>query len=332
MTAPQSVRLAYVVRSGRIESEHFGQAVVCDASGRIVKAFGDTQVATYLRSAAKPFQATTCVRLGAAERFGWTDEDLAVVCASHSAEKEHLDRVRSILARAGLSEEDLGCGPHPPISVVERDRLIRSGVSPRRIHNNCSGKHAGMLAACRAKSWPIEGYLNREHPLQQQNLATMEAFARIPADSIPTGVDGCGVPTFYLPLNALATAYARLADSKLPPADFVSSVTRVAGAMREHPWLVAGRGRFTVELSERAAGRLLLKTGAEGLIAAAIPELGLGLAVKISDGSSRAHPVVVCRILAELVPDLDWSHILKSVNPPMENTRGEAVGEIVAAF
>jgi L-asparaginase II len=190
--------------------------------------------------------------------------------------------------------------------------------------------------------WPIEGYLNREHPLQRQNLSTMETFAGIPAahgsarlraaESIATGVDGCGVPTYYLSLRALAVAYAQLANPLNLPSDMVVAAQRVARAMCEHPFLVAGSGRFTVDLTRQSGGRILLKTGAEGLIAAAIPELGLGLAIKIADGSSRAHPVVVCRILAELLPDLDWTAILKSVNPPIENTRGEVVGEVAAAF
>lgn len=328
----QSERLAYVVRGGRIESEHFGQVAICDSTGNIFKSFGDVEVATYLRSAAKPFQATTCILLGAADRYQWSDEDLAVVCASHSAEPEHLQRVRGILDRAGLSEDDLGCGPHPPISFVEQERLIRAGVSPGRIHNNCSGKHAGMMAACQAKGWSIQSYWDREHPLQQQNLETMGVFARRPVDSIAVGVDGCGVPTYYLPLRALAVAYAQLANPSSLPIDFADPARRVADAMRDHPFLVAGSGRFTVDVTKRSDGRILLKTGAEGLIAAAIPELGLGLAVKITDGSSRAHAVVVGRILAELLPDLDWTSILKLVNPPIENTLGDVVGEVIVAF
>jgi L-asparaginase II len=329
---PAFAVLAYVRRSGRIESEHFGQAVVCDREGRIAAAFGDPAVAVYLRSAAKPFQAVTCLSLGAGERFGWSDDELAVVCASHSASPEHLARVRAILERSGWTPDDLLCGPHPPLDAAERDSLIRAGRPFHRIHNNCSGKHAGMLAACRVQGWDGATYLDREHPLQRENASTMAAFAGLRGRPLETGVDGCGVPTFYLPLDRLATAYARLGRPEAAPVEYVPHAQRVLTAMRERPLLTAGQGRFTVALAERTGGRVVAKTGAEGLFCAAIPELGLGVAVKVADGGERAHAAATCRILREFLPDLDWREIAAASNPPIRNTRGEPVGEIEAAF
>lgn len=329
---PTFAVLVHVRRGGRIESEHFGLAVVCDHEGRIVAAYGEPDVAVYLRSAAKPFQAVTCLRLGVGERFGWGDDELAVVCASHSASPEHLTRVRAILERSGWTADDLLCGPHPPLDAAERDSLIRAGRPFHGIHNNCSGKHAGMLAACRVQGWDGGTYLERDHPLQRENAATMGVFAEIDAETVETGVDGCGVPTFYIPLERLATAYARLARPETLPEEYAPHARRVLTAMRDHPYLTAGRGRFTVGLAERTCGRVVAKTGAEGLFCAAIPELGLGAAVKIADGGERAHAAVVCRILREFLPELDWRAIAAASNPPIRNTRGEPVGEIEAAF
>ena len=328
----QAECIARVTRNGHIESEHFGQVVLCRADGQIERAFGDPDIATFMRSSAKPFQAVTVLQTGAAEKFGWTEEEIALVCASHHAEPDHLAAVRSILKKGGLTEDDLMCGPHPPIHVPSRDALIRAGEPPQRIHNNCSGKHAGMLSACRAAGWDTKTYLNPDHPLQQANQKTVLRFAGLEDEKIPIGTDGCGVPTFYLPIREMAVMYARLANEAKDDATLHEPAARISHALRAHPRMVSGTDQFTAVFGKHVGLRAFSKGGAEGVIGIGIPELGMGMAIKSSDGSSRGLAIVVCRILSELLPDLDWDAIRAAVNPPIKNTRGESVGVIESAF
>lgn len=328
----QAECIARIKRNGHIESEHFGQVVLCHADGRIEHAFGDPDIATFMRSSAKPFQAITVLQTGAADKFGWTEEEIALVCASHHAEPDHLAGVRSILAKAGLTEDDLQCGPHPPIHVPSRDALIKAGQSPTRIHNNCSGKHAGMLSACVAAGWDTKTYLQTDHPLQQMNAKNVARFAGVEGEKIPTGTDGCGVPTFYLPIREMAVMYAQLASEAKNLEDLHQSSARVSHALRAYPRMVSGTDQFTAVFGKHVGFRAFSKGGAEGVIGVGIPELSMGLAIKSSDGSSRALAIVVCRVLAELLPDLNWDAIRAAVNPPIKNTLGESVGTIEAAI
>lgn len=329
--AVPSTLLAVTTRSDRVESEHHGQIAVSDAKGQLLVSFGDPSIPTYMRSSAKPFQAVTAVRHGAADAFFWSDEELAIVCASHAAEPKQQALVRSILAKAGLSPADLKCGPHPPLCTEEKVRLERSGSEPRRIHNNCSGKHAGMLAVCQANGWPAESYLEKKHPVQQANLETMARFCGIEAESIPTGTDGCGVPSFFLPVQAMATAFARLANPSILHGD-EEAAQRVFHAMATQPEMLAGRGRFNTRLSAFLGERAVAKSGAEGVFCIGIRQPALGIAIKISDGNARVHPVVACRLLEEFLPEYPWSDFLSTVDRPILNTLGEAVGRIIPAI
>lgn len=334
----QAALLAVTTRGERVESEHFGHLAVCDPAGNLIASHGDPGHWTFPRSSAKPLQAITALEQGAAERFGWTDEEIAVVCASHAAEPMHQVVVRRILARSGLSAAALGCGPHPPIDGGERRRLERAGQAPARIHNNCSGKHAGMLAASVAQGWPTASYLGADHPLQLENRRTLARFAGVPAEEMPVGVDGCGVPTYSLPLAAMATAFARLANPNLAASrDFISpaderAAAAVGAAMIARPDLLAGTGRFNSQLGAFLGARGLAKSGAEGVFCIGLADRALGIALKVSDGSARVHPAIVCRVLRTLLPDLDWAGFEQTQDNRVRNTLRQTVGQIEAVF
>ena len=276
-----------VWRGDLIQTIHRGRYVVRDTRGELIDSLGDPESYIHLRSTAKPFQALPLVFSGAVDAFGITDEELAVVCASHSAEPKHLAAVRSVLSKAGLSEADLRSGVHPPIYALAAARLARSGEEPRPIHGNCSGKHAGMLAMCAHAGWDPAGYRDPESPLQKLIRRTVAKLCGLEPEAVQLAGDGCGVPVFALPLENLALGFARLAVGGAEdfPKDLSEAVRRVRDAMRAHPYMVAGTGRFDTRLME--ATGLVAKGGAEGIFAAGSPE-GWGLALKVSDGARRA--------------------------------------------
>lgn len=322
------VPLVEVRRSGRLECVHYGHVAVCDGKGQLVLARGDAYQPTYLRSSAKPLQATTVVQLGAALHWGLTDAEIAVICASHGAQPLHIQAVQSILHKCGLKAEALQCGPHEPAHAPSAAALVREGKKPERIHNNCSGKHAGMLAACRYKGWPIDTYLQPEHPLQQENICTVAAFAGMKPVDVAIGVDGCGVPSFYLPLAQLATAYARLANGKDRPEKYAPAAERVVRSMGSHPVHVAYEDHFGAVLLEQVGKHVVAKGGAEGVFAAGLMDRDLGIALKIIDGSSRAIPPVMVRLLEQFLHEVRLDELRKAILKPILNTRGEEVGEL----
>lgn len=286
---------------------------------------GDPAGYVHLRSSAKPFQALPLVFSGAADAFGLTSEELAVACASHSAEPRHLAAVRSILRKAGLSEDDLQNGTHPPMHVPTATRLARNGEQPRRIHGNCSGKHAGMLAVCVHAGWDPAGYRDPESPLQKLVRRTVAKLCGLEPEEVRLAGDGCGVPVFTLPLENLALGFARLAAGGAEdfPEDLLEAVVRIRDAMREYPGMVAGTGRFDTRLME--ATDLVAKSGAEGVFAAASPaEPCWGLALKISDGAHRAVAPAALAALAKRgvrVPE-------EMKTQTVTDLHGEKVGEV----
>lgn len=320
------VPLVEVLRNDRVESVHYGAWAVCDTSGQLVQGRGDARVAFYLRSSAKPLQCATVVHLGAAAQFQLTEAELAVVCASHGAEEVHLQAVGSILRKCGLEETALRCGPHLPLHPPSQERLLRAGHKPLPIHNNCSGKHAGMLAACRQQNWPVDSYLGRDHPLQRANLSTVAIFSAMKESDIGLGTDGCGVPSFYLPLAQLATAYARLANPESLPRDWRSAAEVIVRSMCRHPRLVAYEGHFNTQLLEHLGEHVVAKGGAEGVFAVGIRRGGLGIALKISDGTSRTIPPVVVALLEKFLSPALLETMRRIAFAPLANTRGEPVG------
>ena len=316
---PEDAPLAAVRRGALVESVHRGRLAVCDPEGNVLEAVGDPEAYIYARSSAKPFQALPLVLSGAAEAFGLTDEELAVACASHNAEEPHLAAVRSILEKAGLTEDDLQSGAHLPLYEPVADKLIRSGEDPRPIHGNCSGKHAGMLAVCVHEGYETATYRDPGHPLQRRILGLIAEVCGLREDEVLIAGDNCGVPAFALPLRSLATGLARVATRNALPDELALAALRIGDAMREHPFMVAGTGRFDTDLMRSTD--LLVKGGAEAVLAIGSRD-GWGMVLKISDGALRGvRPVALAALggmgveVPEAVSDVRGLH-------------GEKVGEI----
>ena len=331
---PPGVR---VWRGGEIESIHRVHAAVA-VGGDIVARHGDPETRAWLRSAAKPIQLLPLVEEGLADRFGFTGEELAVMAASHNAEPYHLAAVRSILEKAGLEEGLLRCGAHEPGHDPTAAAMRAAGEEPAPIHNNCSGKHAGMLAVCRAKGWPLDSYLDPEHPLQRRIGAAVADLAGLDEDSLGIAVDGCGAPTFALPVAAMARAWASLARADAAREDDrARAVGRILDAMAAHPEYVAGTARVDTDLMADHGDAVVVKTGAEGVFCAALragaPGTGgpRGLALKVADGASRAQDVALIALLAELgVVDPGEAALEPHARPTVTNRAEAVVGHIDA--
>jgi L-asparaginase II len=321
------------LRGSLVEAVHEVHAAVVDARGQLVARAGDPDLVTFWRSAAKPIQALPLVEDGVTDRFGFTSEELALVCASHSSEPGQVTRVRELLGKIGCGERDLLCGPHPPLSEhVARDYAAR-GVRLTAVYSNCSGKHAGMLALARHHGWPTEFYTRPEHPVQQRCLREISRWTDVAEGDIRTATDGCGVVCFGVPLRNMALAYARLAiaDFGLRIADSKGAgpirnpQSAIVQSMLRHPDLIAGEGRPCTELMRAHPGRVLVKVGAEGVYCALLPRAGLGVAIKVADG----HAVAAALALAAVLEQLGLRPRPASLTArPLVNTRGEPVGEL----
>jgi L-asparaginase II len=307
------VPLAQVIRSGFVESRHYGSVVVLDGKGAVAEEAGDVVAPVFPRSSNKPMQAVGMLRQGLRPA---DPADLAVICASHFGQDFHLSRVQAMLAAAGLDEDALQCPPDLPLEQEARESLLRAGGGPARVQMNCSGKHTGMLLTCLAAGWSYENYRDPAHPLQRALRGAVEDLAGEPVTA--TGVDGCGAPLFALSLTGLATAFLRLVD-----AEPGSPERTVADAMRAHPDLVAGTGAGDTRLMVGVPG-LLAKSGAEGVAAVAIPEVG-AVAVKIDDGAARARLPVLVSALRRL--DLRAS-VLDELAETVVLGGGEPVGAV----
>lgn len=289
--------LIEVRRGPMVESAHRGAAIVCDARGKTVAAWGDTTRPVYPRSAVKPLQAIALVETGAVDQFAVSAAELALACASHNGSPEHVAAVAAWLARIGLSGDDLECGAHAPSGADAALVLACKGEAPTRLHNNCSGKHTGMLATALATGAATRGYSSADHSVQRRNRTIMGEMAGEDLDRAPTGIDGCGIPTVAMSLTGLARAMARIAaPDALAPARR-DAVLRIRRAVAAHPFMVAGRGRFCTRIMETAGETILVKTGAEGVFAAALPGQGLGIALKIDDGATRASECAMAALL-----------------------------------
>jgi L-asparaginase II len=323
------------VRRGRhLESLHRGAVAVADRTGRLLYAAGPADLGTFLRSSAKPFQALPLIESGGADALGLTDQEVAVTCGSHSGEPIHVETVRAILAKARLDEQALRCGAHPPIDPASADALVREGRRATAIHNNCSGKHAGMLAACRHREWPVESYFRPDHPLQREIAAILGQCCGTPGGAIAVGTDGCGVPTFRLTLREIARAFAALADPADLPAPRAAAARRITGAMRGYPRLVAGTGRMNTEILSALGDRLFCKTGAEAVFGIGLMGRGLGVAVKVEDGNARGLGAVVVEALSQLgvITAAEAESLTAIHHPVIRNHHGWEVGEMRPVF
>lgn len=301
---------------------------VADRDGRLVLAVGEPERAIYPRSAVKPLQAVALVESGAAAAFGVNAAELALACASHAGEPVHIERVAAWLARLGCDARALACGPHPPLHMPSAEALIRAGAPASRLHNNCSGKHAGMLTLARHLGAPLAGYEAPDHPVQRAIRAVLADFTDGQLVE-PPAIDGCGVPTWAMPLRALATAFARFASPDRLSPRRAAACAAIARAMREEPLMVAGQGRLGTLLLARGEG-LIAKTGAEGVYAAARLGSGLGLALKVEDGAARAAEVALLAALEALgwLSAAAREALAPFARPLLRNHAGTVVGRI----
>lgn len=289
--------LVEVTRGGVVESLHRGRACIVDARGKVLERWGDVGALVFPRSTIKPVQAIPLIETGAAGALGVTDAEIALSCASHSGETRHTRAVAAWLARMGLGESALECGPQEPYDAETAAELFRSGEAPGALHNNCSGKHAGMLATAKYKGDSLAGYVRYDHPVQQRILGVIEQMSGQDLTGAPWGVDGCSIPTFAMPLAALAYAMARIADPSDLPDRRAEAVARIRTAWGAHSYLIAGRNTFDTEMIRGSAGLALVKQGAEGVAVAVLPKMGLGIALKIDDGSTRARDVAMAALI-----------------------------------
>lgn len=321
--------LVEVMRGTIVESSHAGAIAIGNAEGRLLLALGDVERPVFPRSAVKALQAIPLVESGAADAFGFGDDELAVACASHSGDRVHVEAVRSLLARAGIDESYLACGAHWPVSDKATRELMQAGRSPQAIHNNCSGKHAGMLAACVHLGLDPRGYERPDHDLQVMIARIISETCGVRLDRDGMGIDGCSVPTWSLPLSALARGFARFGTGTgLAPAR-ASAAQRLRDACFASPLLVAGEGRIDTIVMRALAPTVFVKSGAEGVHCAALPGLGLGLALKVDDGTKRGAERALGEALAALVPQAR-AVLADQLDGEILNWRGVSVGRIVA--
>ena len=313
-------------RGGVLESTHRGHAVICDETGAIVQSWGDPEKIIFSRSSCKMIQALPLLETGAADAYGLTDAHIAFACASHQGEAKHVDLARRWLADLGLGEGDLRCGAHEPYDHPERNRLIRAGDAPCQLHNNCSGKHSGFLAVTKhLKAGPE--YVEIDHPLQR---AVKAAFEEVTGETSPGyGIDGCSAPNFAGSVAGLARAMAAFAGASDTGNSRGRAMHRLTRAMATHPDLVAGEGRACTELMQAMEGRVALKTGAEAVYVAIVPEKRMGIAIKIEDGNARASEAALVAILTQMgVLTAGHPMAQKRLPAPQLNARGLRVGEL----
>lgn len=325
-----------------MESRHRGHIGAVTPDDSLVAFIGNPDLVTYMRSSAKPHQAIPLIASGAADRFGFTEKEIALACASHSGEPIHTEIVASMLEKIGLPETALKCGTHEPFSAEVTKQLRLRGEQPNLLQNNCSGKHAGMLALALHLGAPTETYYLTDNPVQVEIKNAVSLFAGIPAAKIVVGVDGCGVPVFAVSVRVMALMYARLIS---PPTQFDEPIRaaskRIVAAMTRYPELIGGTTeRLDTELMRAGKGSLISKVGAEGVYTVGVlpcekwPQ-GFGLALKIADGEDhRARPVAVIEALRQLgIEDpQSFTTVRRYATFAVRNRRGEQVGEVRPAF
>ncbi|MCW8888748.1 MAG: asparaginase [Gammaproteobacteria bacterium] len=325
--------LVEVTRNGTVESRHFGAAIVSDFKGNVMESWGDITQLIFPRSALKPMLAIHLIESGASDYYALNDAELSLACSSHQGEKIHQDLVASWLERLELTEKHLACGAVLPEDTESAHQLLASGQQGCRIHHNCSGKHTGFLSTARYLDMPLENYHQLEHPLQQLSLSILSNLAGVDLTQYPIGIDGCGLPAPTMTLQQLGHATARFANPEDLSEQRAQAIYRLHEAMTNEPLYIAGHGTMVSELNEATKGAVLAKTGAEGIVTAALPERGLGVALKIADGSERARSVALLAILNHLgaLSNEEQKKLQAHISPTIFNSRGRAVGEIRAA-
>jgi len=323
--------LVEVSRGSIVESLHRGNIAIVAADGQLKWQVGDATSVTFIRSAAKPLQTLPLIESGAADYFQMTDEEIALSCASHNGETFHSSLVEAFLKRIGVPVSALRCGIHPPFHTAAYESLLRQGLDITTLQNNCSGKHAGMLALAKYLDADLEDYLNPNHPVQVAIIKSVQEVCEVSSTELHIAVDGCGVPVFGLPLNRMALAYAKYAAA-VKAGD--SALARIARAMMSHPDLVGGTNRFCTKLMSVTPQKIIAKTGAEGVYCVGLVEEGLGIALKVEDGNARATYPAIVECLSQMgVLNAQQISTLESFHrPELRNHQGTLVGQLTPVF
>ena len=333
-----SALLAEVTRGGRVESRHLGRAVVMDADGGIVWSCGDVEAPVFPRSTVKSLLAIELVESGAADRLGLTDDALALACASHGGEDAHAKVAASMLAAAGLDVATLECGTHWPTYEPAARALAAAHQSACPLHNNCSGKHAGLICLASDQGVDPTGYIDPSHEIQRRVTSVLEAVTGAPHTDANRGTDGCSMPTYAIPLKALAHGFARFGSGVGLSASRSAAMTRLRTAVAANPFMVAGTGRYDTTVMNNFETRAFIKMGAEGVMIAALPDQGLGFAIKTEDGANRAAEVAMSALLHHFGGEIlcrtaeDHAILTTTANQTLRNWEGVAVGELKAAL
>ncbi|UPG73377.1 asparaginase [Roseomonas gilardii subsp. gilardii] len=322
--------LVEVTRGPEVESRHAGAFAVVDAGGGLVLSAGDVERPVFPRSAVKVIQALPLIESGAADRFGLTEAELALACASHSGEPLHAQTAAAMLRKAGQDAGCLECGIHWPSNVQAARDLARSGAEATALHNNCSGKHAGFVCTACALGVDVAGYVRPDHRVQQEVKAALEDVTGTTLDAARRGTDGCSIPTYAIPLRALAHGFARIGTGHGFGPARAAAAKRLRAAVAANPFLVAGTKRADTVIMEALGERAFTKVGAEGVFCAALPEQGLGIAIKCDDGAGRAAEVVLATLLLRLLdPGEAARNVLAPLaNPVLRNWNGIEVGTL----
>ena len=321
--------LVEVLRGSLVESRHCGAVAVVDADGTTVLSAGDVTVPVFPRSAVKALQALPLVEAGAADRYGFGDEELALACSSHSGEEGHVAVVSRMLAKAGLDASALSCGAHWPMNQAAAFALSRTGT-PSALHNNCSGKHAGFLCLACAQGIDHTGYWRPDHRVQQTVHGVLEDLTGATLPPERRAIDGCSVPTWATPLQNLAHAFAKFGSGHGLSRERAAAAARLRAACAKKPWHVAGTGRFCTEIMKLLGTRVFVKTGAEGMYCGALPGQGFGIAIKCDDGAGRASEAIMAAVIARFLPFEPAEHaaLARFIQPVLRNWNGFEVGAL----
>lgn len=325
--------VAKTYRGDIVDLTHIGHIAVVDHKGQILHYFGDPKRVTFARSSAKPIQAIPVVESGAVEKYGIDKREIALFTASHSGEDFHVKAAESILDKAGLSKNHLQCGIHYPLNAKVRDKMKREGLEAETIHNNCSGKHAGMLVTTKYYGDDLESYYKKDHPTQKRILKTIADICQYEEEKIILGVDGCGVPVHAMPLYKFAQGYARLSKPELFEDKRKEAIETITTAMTEFPEMVAGTDRVCTDLMKVAGDKLFAKSGAAAFYAIGLKGQGIGIALKIEDGNSKIIGPVVLEVLAQLgLLDKELEELKRHSLRQITNHKKEVVGDTKVVF
>jgi L-asparaginase II len=322
--------LVEVARGRLVESRHRGSVAVVDAEGATVLSIGDVDRRVFPRSAIKALQAMPLVESGIADKYGLTDEEIALACASHSGEPAHVAAAQSMLAKAGQDSGCLECGTHWPMGEAANRALAAQGGSPSALHNNCSGKHSGFICLSCGMNENPKGYVGADHPVQRRVREALEDITGACHTVDKSGIDGCSIPTYAIPLPSLAFGFARFGTGAGLSGEGKAAAERIRRAVARHPFMVAGTGRFDTRLMELLGERVFAKVGAEGVYCAALPELGYGVALKVDDGHSRAAEAMMASLVLRFLTlsDEERKAVEALAQPVLKNWNGIEVGRI----